>query len=106
MNWRFLPPLDPQVSLFLCRDLDSRITAREVAAVEEWLQSGREIHSMRDHPAHTTPLLGAAWGARITEDNIRHKVALHHRTDTMFFLGAFVCSVLTTPNAIPADISD
>lgn len=39
MNWRFLPPLDPQVSVFLCRDLDSRISAREVAAVTEWLQS-------------------------------------------------------------------
>ena len=27
-----------QVSLFLCRDLDSRISAREVAAVTEWLR--------------------------------------------------------------------
>ena len=73
MNWRFLPPVDPQVSVFLCRDLDSRITAREVAAVQEWLQSEQPLHSMRDHPAHNIPLLGAAWGARITEDNIRHK---------------------------------
>ena len=62
--------------MYLCRDLDSRFSKREAAAVEEWLQSGRAIHSMRDHPAHTTPLLGAAWGARITEDSIRHKVAL------------------------------
>ena len=38
MMWRFLPTLDPQVSLFLSRDLDSRISAREVAAVTEWLQ--------------------------------------------------------------------
>lgn len=73
MTWRFLPPLDPQVSLFLCRDLDSRISRREVVAVEEWLASDRPLHSMRDHPAHNTPLLGAAWGARTTEDNIRHK---------------------------------
>ena len=75
MNWRFLPPLDPQVSLFLCRDLDSRISAREVAAVTEWVQSGKPIHSMRDHPAHNTPLLGASWGARLDQPhgNIRHK---------------------------------
>ena len=73
MNWRFLPTLDPQVDIFLCRDLDSRISAREVAAVAEWLESGQPIHSMRDHPAHTTPILGAAWGARITQPNIRHK---------------------------------
>ena len=73
MNWRFLPTLDPQVDIFLCRDLDSRISAREVAAVAEWLESDQPIHSMRDHPAHTTPILGAAWGARITQPNIRHK---------------------------------
>ena len=73
MTWRFLPPLDPQVSVFLCRDLDSRISPREVAAVTEWLRSEKPIHSMRDHPAHNTPLLGAAWGARVTEENIRHK---------------------------------
>ena len=36
--------MDPQVSVFLCRDLDSRISAREVAAVTEWLQSGKEIY--------------------------------------------------------------
>ena len=71
MNWRFLPPLDPQVSVFLCRDLDSRISAREVAAVTEWLQSGRALHSMRDHPYHNIPLLGAAWGARMTGQEVR-----------------------------------
>jgi hypothetical protein len=33
--------------------------------------AGKALHSMRDHPAHNTPLLGAAWGARLTESNIR-----------------------------------
>ena len=66
MNWRFLPTLDPQVALittnlqfhdeayFHCqvdimmsRDLDSRINLREAAAVQEWLDSGSVIHSMR-----------------------------------------------------------
>jgi hypothetical protein len=75
MNWRFLPTLDPQVELFLCRDLDSLISRREVAAVAEWAESGRAVHSMRDHPAHSVPLLGAAWGARLTQPNIRHKWA-------------------------------
>ena len=42
-NWRFFSTVDPQVSVFLSRDLDSRISAREVAAVTEWLQSGEEI---------------------------------------------------------------
>ena len=77
MNWRFFPTLDPQVDIYLCRDLDSRVSEREVAAVEEWLGSGRAVHSMRDHPAHNTPLLGASWGARLDteEQNVRHKWA-------------------------------
>ena len=41
MNWRFFPTLDPQVDLYLCRDLDSRITSREVAATTEWIHSGQ-----------------------------------------------------------------
>lgn len=73
MNWRFLPTLDEQVDLFLCRDLDSRISSREVAAVAEWEEGGRPVHSMRDHPAHKVPLLGAAWGARLTQQNLRNK---------------------------------
>jgi len=73
MMWRFFPTLDPQVDLFVSRDLDSRFSWREVAAVNEWISSGQPIHSMRDHPAHGTSMLGAAWGARISQPNIRHK---------------------------------
>ena len=41
MNWRFLPTLDLQVSLFLSRDLESRLSQRGVFAVSEWVDSGR-----------------------------------------------------------------
>ena len=51
------------------RDLDSKMTAREEAAVTEWLESGASIHSMRDHPWHGVPLVGGGWGARMTDDN-------------------------------------
>ena len=64
-----------QVDVFLCRDLDSRISPREVAAVREWVGAGAAVHSMRDHPAHNTPLLGAAWGALLAPANLRHKWA-------------------------------
>ena len=37
MTWRFLPLLDPMVDIMLCRDMDSLITIREVAAVDQWL---------------------------------------------------------------------
>ena len=31
----------------MSRDLDSRISTRETAAVQEWLDSGAVVHSMR-----------------------------------------------------------
>ena len=40
MNWRFFPTLDPQVNVYHCRDLDSRFSQREVAAVQEFMASG------------------------------------------------------------------
>ena len=45
--------LDPSVSVMVSRDLDSRISSREQAVVEEWLgQSNLPFHIIRDHPGH------------------------------------------------------
>jgi hypothetical protein len=41
-----------------------RFSEREVAAVEDWLNSSLPFHAMRDHPAHGTAILGGMWGAR------------------------------------------
>ena len=62
-----------QVDVLLSRDLDSRFSFREVAAVHEWLQTspGKSIHAMRDNPAHNIGLLGASWGTDLTKDNAR-----------------------------------
>ena len=35
MLWRFLPTLDAQVEVMMSRDLDSRLTEREAAAVRK-----------------------------------------------------------------------
>ena len=67
MNWRFFPTLDPQVDILLSRDLDSRISQREVDAVTEWLESEKPVHVMRDHPGHDTPMLGGMWGTRLDQ---------------------------------------
>ena len=61
MNWRFFPSLDPQVDMMVSRDLDSLISGREAAAVEEWLESDKQVHVMRDHPAHGTVMLGGTF---------------------------------------------
>ena len=64
MFWRFWASEDKDVDIFISRDCDSRISEREVLAVNEWLESGEDFHIMRDHPYHTVPILGGMWGSR------------------------------------------
>lgn len=64
MFWRFKPATEDSVDIFISRDCDSRLSKREAAAVGEWMVGPRLIHVMRDHPDHTTPILGGMWGAK------------------------------------------
>jgi protein O-GlcNAc transferase len=64
MFWRFYPASDLDVGVMISRDVDSRLTVREKAAVDEWLESDKDFHIMRDHPYHNTPILGGMWGVR------------------------------------------
>ena len=64
MFWRFYAASDIEVDILLVRDTDSRITEREILAVEEWLKTDKDFHIMRDHPYHTVPILGGMWGCR------------------------------------------
>ena len=64
MQWRFLPNDDKDVELFIVRDVDSRITEREQVSVNEWIDSGKILHIMRDHPHHQYSILGGMWGMR------------------------------------------
>ena len=63
--WRFLAAADPDAEVVLSRDTDSRLDARERAAVDDWLASGKGFHIMRDHPFHSRwPILAGLWGVR------------------------------------------
>lgn len=64
MFWRFLAASDPDVEVMLSRDADSRLHHREKAAVDEWLNSDKQFHIMRDHPYHGVAILGGMWGAK------------------------------------------
>ena len=55
--YRFLVMLDPNVDLFLSRDIDSLIFPREVDAVRQWLPSNYTFHLMRDHKGHGSIIL-------------------------------------------------
>ena len=63
------------MDIFFSRDLDSRIIEREAAAVSEFLQSEKSLHSMRDHPHHGTHMLGGMWGSNMKTKGTRAKLA-------------------------------
>lgn len=90
MFWRFLELADPAVEAAIIRDADSRLNARERAAVDAWLASGIPSHVMRDHPAHDRVMLGGMWGARgglftdIGELIARHSLDDRYQVDQDF----------------------
>jgi hypothetical protein len=62
--WRLLATMFDDATIVLFRDVDSRITSREVAAVKEWLVSPYSAHVMRDFPKHTAPIMAGMWGIK------------------------------------------
>lgn len=64
MFWRFYPASDSNVEVMISRDTDSRLNAREFFAVQQWIQSDKSFHIMRDHPYHATEILGGMWGCK------------------------------------------
>jgi hypothetical protein len=59
---RFISFDDPEATHIITRDTDSRLSIREVSAVNEWIESGTKAHIMRDHPFHFTPVLAGMFG--------------------------------------------
>jgi hypothetical protein len=69
--WRFLISEKNDCEYSVFRDCDSRISVREKLAVDEWINSGKSIHIMRDHPYHRIPagnnsigILAGMWGIK------------------------------------------
>ena len=60
--WRFLAADDPGVDRYIVRDADSVVNVREAAAVQEWIDSGRHFHVMRDNFDHGELILAGMWG--------------------------------------------
>jgi len=64
MMWRFEAIDEDDVEIMLSRDTDTRFLLREKLAVDEWLESNKLFHIMRDHPHHTFTILGGMFGTR------------------------------------------
>ena len=96
MYWRFLAIEDKSVDIFEVRDTDSRINKREEDAVNEFINSDKVLHVMRDHPHHFYKILGGMWGFKNNKVNIDFSKMLHKflkdrkykfkRMDDMIFL--------------------
>ena len=61
--WHFKVLEDANVTRYLVRDADARLSKRGKRAVDEWIQSGLYFHVMRDHPLHGIEILAGMWGA-------------------------------------------
>ena len=100
---RFLALSDESIDYVISRDCDSRISKRESDAVNEWLNSDKRFHIMRDHPYHRVPILAGMWGCKrellsnIKEllnfwENYPHKGVFH--AEDQDFLGQLIYSLV------------
>ena len=63
--WRFSPASEEGIECFISRDCDSRLFERDVAAVNEWLESDKKFHIIRDHPGgHAWEINAGMWGCK------------------------------------------
>ena len=61
--WRFYPMSEEGVLYTISRDCDSRIFERDEESVNEWIESGKKFHIIRDHPeGHWWPINAGMWG--------------------------------------------
>jgi hypothetical protein len=79
--WRFFVSDYKDCEYAIFRDCDSRLSHREYLAVNEWIESGKTLHIMRDHPAHGVPfgasslgILAGMWGIKGQVVNLRDMI--------------------------------
>jgi hypothetical protein len=68
---RYLPNDDPSVDIWISRDLDSTVTFREKAAVDDWIVNypDKELHIMADHAQHRWIIAGGMFGKKNNNDH-------------------------------------
>lgn len=106
MTWRFETIDDPEVEINMSRDTDTRFLLREILAVDEWIQSGKTFHIMRDHPHHmnsNTPIMGGMFGTRKIKNivwfNLIHREELNdkgrdHYNKDQDFLNKYIYPII------------
>ena len=64
--WRFLP--HDNVERFISRDADSRLSMREKLVVDDWIESKKTLHIIRDHHHHGIPIYAGLFGLIVSND--------------------------------------
>ena len=62
LNWRFRPLNEPDVHYWISRDADSRLSWRERKAVDEWIESDKAAHLLRDAVNHGYTIMAGMFG--------------------------------------------
>jgi len=77
-TWRFSAVLIKDAEKVIFRDADSRVSFRESACVNTWLDSGKALHIMRDHPYHANWIMAGMWGidARVGSKYVEHILSI------------------------------
>jgi len=53
---------EPDVDMMFVRDADSRLHARDLWCIRDFIASGFALHTIRDHPGHAAYIMGGLWG--------------------------------------------
>ncbi len=62
--WRFLAADEDNLDACLMLDVDSPLLERQKCATDEWLNSDKFYHVLRDHRAHSSKIMGGMWGVK------------------------------------------
>ena len=62
--WRFRAVIEHPDSIVFIRDTDSRLTEREFTMMEEFIDSDKKFHIIRDHPNHYSKIMAGLWGTK------------------------------------------
>jgi hypothetical protein len=88
--WRFLAESIDDAEYVIFRDCDSRLSFREKFAVDEWINSGKSLHVMRDHPAHRIPygndslgILAGMWGIIKNKINLKEMITEYNKVKNL-----------------------
>jgi hypothetical protein len=96
MYWRWLALLE-SFSHIIFRDTDSRISKREVIAINEWIESNKSFHIIRDHYEHTYPIMGGMWGVK---QNVLDLHSLLEQTNKNEYKGVYMYDQLFLRNIV------